>query len=139
MILRREVGSTVERLAVWSKKSRKGPAALSGKGADCDLITAVDIWTLVAVYFYRDVIFVNDLCDFGIVVGFAIHDVAPVTPHCTNVEQDGFVVSLGSCERLFAPFVPLDGLVHRRAQVGRDGAGEGVMGGGGHLSSLSRS
>src|SRR5436190_454112 len=62
LILRREIGSTVEGLAVWSEKSRKRPAALSGKGADCDLITAIDIGTLVAVYFHRDVIFVHDLC-----------------------------------------------------------------------------
>ena len=57
--------------------------------------------------------------DLRVLVGLAVHDVAPVAPDRANVEQDGLVFSLGARKGRLAPRMPLDRLMARRAQVGR--------------------
>src|SRR5579863_97193 len=94
MVVRREISSTVERFAVGSKKRRQRPATLPADRTDGDLIAAIDVGTLVAVYLYGDEMLVHDLRDFGIVVGLPVHHVAPVAPDRADVEQDRFVLAL---------------------------------------------
>ena len=116
-VIGREIRAAVKGMAVGREKNRQRPAARAGDGRHRELITAVHIGPLVAIDLDRDKVLVDDLGGVGVFVGFAVHDVAPMTPHRANVEQDGLVLALRRGERLFAPLVPLDGLMHRRAQV----------------------
>src|SRR5580700_9193274 len=81
---------------------------------------------------------VDDLSNLGIVVGFAVHYVAPVAPDRADVQQDRFVLALRNGKGFLAPFVPLNGLMHSGAQVGGRRLGEGVERLGGHGLSVSR-
>src|SRR5579863_10130049 len=132
MIVRRKICSTVEGLAVGGEKCSQWPAALSANRTDCDLIATVNVGTFITIDLHCDETLVDDVCNFGIVVRLAVHHVAPVTPHCANVEQDGLVLALGDGKGLLAPLVPLDRLVHGGTQVGGRRLGQGVEGGGGH-------
>ena len=100
------------------------------------MIAAVDVRPLIAIDLDGDKAFVHDVRDISIVVGLAIHNVAPVAPDRSDIEQDGLVLALSDRKRLFSPFMPLDGLMHGRAQVRRRSAGKGVEGLGGHAFSL---
>jgi len=55
-----------------------------------------------------------------------------VAPHRADFEQHGLVLPPSGSERVFTPFVPLDGLVHGGSQVGGRRASEGVVGRSGH-------
>jgi hypothetical protein len=138
MILRREVGAAVERLAIGGEESSERPSALSADGLHGGLVSAIDIGTLVAVDFHGDEMLIDDRGNFGIVVGLAIHHMTPVAPNRADVEQHWLVLAPSSGEGLRAPLVPVNGLMHGRAQVGGRGAGEGVERRGGHSPSLSR-
>src|ERR1700730_10306266 len=76
----RKIGSSVEGLALGSEKSSKWPASLPADGAHRHLITAVNIGALITIHLHRHEALIHLLRDFGIVIGFAIHDVAPVAP-----------------------------------------------------------
>ena len=117
LIVGRKVGSTVKRMAIGSEKDGQRPAAGAGDGRDCKLIAAVDVRPLVAIDLHRDEFAIDDLGDVGALVGFAVHDVTPVAPHRADVEQDGLVLALRLGEGFLAPLMPLDGLMHGRAQV----------------------
>src|SRR4029077_19415361 len=54
VVVRREIGAAVKRLAVWREKRGQRPTTLSADGAHRHLITAVDVGTLVAIHFHRD-------------------------------------------------------------------------------------
>src|SRR5258705_13907082 len=87
LIVRRKIGAAIKRLAVRKQKTGKRPAALPGKGADGGLAACVDIRALVAVYFYRYKMFVNDFGDVSALVAFPFDDVAPMAPHRADVQQ----------------------------------------------------
>src|SRR5271167_1309555 len=131
-----EIRAAVERLAIGSEKGGERPSALPADGLHRNLITAVNVGTLVAIDLHRDEVLVDDGSDFRIVVGFAVHHMAPVAPHGADVEQHGLVVALCGGESVLTPLAPLNGLMHGGTQVGGGCAGEGVEGGGGHASSL---
>src|SRR5579864_2327320 len=139
VVVGREIGSPIKRLSVRSEKGSKRPAALPADGLNCNLITAVNIGTFVAIDLNGDEALIDDLRDFRILVGFAVHHVTPMTPHRSDVEQDGLVLPLGDLECLVTPFMPLDRLMHGGAQVGGGGAGEGVEDFGLHDSSVTAS
>src|SRR5215831_19126258 len=80
VIVGREVGSAVKRLAVGGEKCSQRPSALAGDGTDSDLVAAVDVGTLVTIDFHGDETLVDNGGDLGTVVGFAIHDMTPVAP-----------------------------------------------------------
>src|SRR6266705_6435532 len=67
---------------------------------------------------------------------FTVHHMAPMAPHCANVEQDRLVLPLGLLERFLTPLMPANGLVHGRAQVRGRSVREGVQGIDAHNSSL---
>src|SRR5438105_9885741 len=62
--------------------------------------------------------FVDNLSDFGVLVGFAVDDMAPVAPDGANIQEDGLVFGFGAGKGGVAPFVPVDGLMRGGAQVG---------------------
>src|SRR5205823_12518915 len=102
----------------------------------CNLIAAVDVRPLIAVDFYRNEPLIDYLRGLSIIVRFPVHDVAPVTPDCPNVQQDRLILAASRGKCLLPPFVPLDRLMHGRAQVRGRGFGKRVEGLGGHSSSL---
>src|SRR5438094_7824432 len=61
---------------------------------------------------------------------------APMAPHGADVEQDGFVLPPGRGKRFFAPLVPVNRLVHGRAQIGGGSFRKSVEGLRGHKASL---
>ena len=111
LVFGREIGAAEKRLAVGEKESGERPAALFGNRADGGLVAGIHIGTLVAVDFDGHEIVVDDFRDFGILVTFAVDDVAPVAPDSANVEEDGFVFRLGASKSGIVPFVPVNRLV----------------------------
>jgi len=91
-----------------SEKSGERPSTLAADGADRGLVAAVDIGTLVAVHLHGDEMLIHNGRDFRIVVGLAVHHMAPVAPHGANVEQHGLILaprdanasSPHSCQRM---------------------------------------
>src|SRR5215471_11708147 len=124
MIIGREIGSAEEWATIRSKKRGEWPATLSADRRNSGLIAAIDIGTLVAIHLHCDELVVDDRGDLRIVVRLAIHYMAPVAPHGANVEQNGLVLLLRLAKGLVTPLMPLDGLMHGRAQISRRGARE---------------
>ena len=128
LIVGREIGAAEKGFAVGKQKTGERPTALAGDGADRGLVAGVDVGALVAIDFYGDEMFVNDFRDLGVLVAFAVDDVAPVAPHGADIEEDGLVLGFGSGEGGVAPFVPVDGLVGGRAQIRAGGIFQAVLG-----------
>ncbi len=116
-VVRRKIGAAVKRLAVRSKKRGQRPSALAAHSAHGSLIPAVDIRPLIAIDLHRDEMFVHNRGNFRIIVGLAIHDVAPVAPHRANIEQHRLVLALRRAKGFLTPLMPMNRLVHRRSQV----------------------
>src|SRR5215813_653540 len=114
-IVRREVGSTVKRLALGTQKDREWPASSSRDSRDSKLVTAVNIRPLVAVNFHRDEFAIDELGGLRALVRLAVHHVAPMAPHCPNVEQNWLVFLLRRREGFLAPFAPANRLMHCRS------------------------
>jgi len=76
------------------------------------------IGALIAIDLHGDEMRVHNGSYFGIIIGLAVHYVAPMTPNCTDVEQHRLILAPCGFECLRAPFVPLNGLVHGRTQIG---------------------
>src|SRR5271163_336201 len=51
-VCRRKIRSAIKGLAIGSKKRGKWPSALPGERGDRQLVAAVNIWTLVPIYFH---------------------------------------------------------------------------------------
>ena len=97
------------------------PSALPADGRNSGLVARIHIGPLVAIDLDGDKVLVDDAGHLRILVGFAVHDVAPVAPHRADVQQNRLVFRLGAGKRSLAPRMPLHRLVPRRAQVGGRG------------------
>ena len=131
-IRRGEVRAPIKRFAVGSEKRRQRPPALSRQRGHRHLIAAVNIGTLVPIHLYRDVMLVDDRRHVGIVIRLTIHHMTPVTPHRADIQKHRLIRRTSRRKSFLTKFVPLNGLMHRRTQIGRRGAGEGVWGRRGH-------
>ena len=60
--------------------------------------------------------------ELGILVGLAVHDMAPVAPDRADVEQHRLVGGLGRRERLGAPGIPVNRLMGGRLEIGGAGS-----------------
>ena len=120
----RKIRASEERLAIGGQEGRQRPAALPADGLHRRLVTAVYVGPLVTVNLYGDEALVDQLCQFRIFIRLAIHHMTPMAPDRANIEQDGFVFALGFVECLCSPLMPLNWLVHGRAQVRRRGVRE---------------
>src|SRR5579884_3540231 len=92
LITWRKVRSAVVRPALRGQKCGERPSTLS---ADCihgNLVTTVDIGSLVAVNLDGYEILVDDLRGLRVVIRLAVHDMAPVAPDRTDIKQYGFVL-----------------------------------------------
>ena len=119
MIFRGKVGSAKEWTPIGSEECGERPSTLSADGLNGSLIPTIHIGALVAIHLDRNIILINELRDLRILVGFAIHYVAPVTPDGTNIEQHRLVLALGLLEGIGAPLMPFDRLMHGRTQIRR--------------------
>ena len=117
-VVGREIGAAEVGPAVGSEKCGQRPAALAADGRDRGLVARIHIGPLVAIHLDGDKMLVDERGDLRVLVGLAVHDVAPVAPDGANVEQDGLVFGLGARKGRFAPRMPLHRLMARRAQVG---------------------
>ena len=124
----RKVGAAVEHLAGGREKGRQRPAALPGQRLHRPLVAGVDVRPLVPVHLDADEVLVQELGECRILVGLAVHHVAPVAPDGADVEQHGAVLRAGGLEGLVAPGIPVDGLMGGGLQVGRGGGPEAVRG-----------
>src|SRR6266481_2302914 len=127
LVFGREIGAAEKRFAVGEKESGERPAALFGNRADGGLVAGIHIGTLVAVDFDGHETVVDDFRDFGILVAFAVDDMAPVAPDGTDIEEDRFVFRLGASKSGIVPFVPVNRLVRGGAQVGAGGIFQAVF------------
>ena len=112
------VGSAEVGSSVGGEKGGQGPSSLAADGRDGRLVTRIHVRPFVAVHFHRDIKLIDEGGDLRVLVGLAVHDVAPVAPDGANVQQDWLVLGLGEGKGRRAPGMPLDGLMARRAQVG---------------------
>ena len=117
LLARGEISAAIEWLAIRRKKGCERPSTLSTDCADGGLIAAIDVGTFIAIHLHCNKTLIDDLREFSVVIGFAIHHMAPMAPHCANVQQDRFVLPLRRSKSFFSPLVPLHRLMHRRAQV----------------------
>src|SRR5713226_9130773 len=122
-----EIGAAEKGFAVGEQKTGERPAALAGNGADRGLIARINVGALVAIHFYGDKVFVDDFGDFGVLVAFAVDDVAPVAPDGADIKEDGLVLGFGAGEGGVAPFVPVDGLVRGGAKIRAGGVFQAVF------------
>ena len=133
---RRKISATVKGPAVGKQKTGKRPAALAGNGVDRGLVARVHVGAFVAIHFHGNKQAIDQRGERGIVVAFAVNDVAPVAPYRADIEQNGFVVRARAGKSLFSPFMPIDGLVRRRAQVGTRGLRQPIGLGIGNVTGL---
>src|SRR5260221_9590854 len=122
LILGRKIRAAEKRFAVGHQKAGERPTALAADGADGGLVAGIDVRAFVAVHFYGNEMLVDDFGDGGIFVAFAVNDVAPVAPDGADVEENGLVLRFREAESVFAPFVPVDGLVGGGTEVGASGS-----------------
>src|SRR5882762_5993773 len=87
LVVGREIRAAKKGFAVGKQKTGEGPAALSGNGADSGLVAGVNVGALVAIDLHGDEMFVDDFRDFGVLVAFAVDDVAPVAPDGADIEE----------------------------------------------------
>jgi hypothetical protein len=123
----REVGPAVEDLALGGEEGGEWPAALLDQELDGALVARVHVGPLVAVHLDADEMPVEEVGERRVLVGLAVHHVAPVAPDGADVEQHGSVGAARGVERVGSPGEPVDGLVRGALQVGRRGAGEAVL------------
>ena len=95
----RKVGAAVEHFAGRREKGRQRPAALPGERLHRPLVAGVDVRTLVPVHLDADEMLVEELGEGRILVGLAVHHVAPVTPDGADVEQHRAVLRAGGLRR----------------------------------------
>src|SRR6266700_1283717 len=86
MVTRREIGATVEGTPIRSKEDGHGPATLSSESLHSLHIDAINIRSLLAVYFDRDKVLIHDGRDIFVLKGFALHHMAPVAGRVAYTE-----------------------------------------------------
>jgi hypothetical protein len=83
------------------------------------LVPGVHVRTLVTVDLDADPLPVEDLCYLRILIGLVVHDVAPMAPHRSDVEQNRPILGARVLERLRSPREPLDGLILGGSEIRR--------------------
>ena len=99
-LVRRQVGGAGEDVARRCEKRGRRPAA--------HVVALVDVGANVVVDAHRHVVTIDDVDHARVGVGGLVHDVAPVTPHRGDGEQDRTPNRPGFVERLLRPRAPVD-------------------------------
>ena len=125
----RKVGSGKEGAQAGGEPDAHGPAALSvvegGGGGHVDL---VEVGPLLAVNLDVHEQAVHDGGDGGVFEALAFHHMAPVAGGVADGEEDGAVLLAGELEGVWAPFVPVNGVVGVLLEVGAAGMEQAVGG-----------
>src|SRR5690349_20623053 len=126
LAVRRKVGAAEEDLSVRREKGRERPAPLRGERLDRALVPNIYVRRLVSIDLDTDEVLVEEGRNLWILVGLAVHNMAPMTPDGADIEEHRFVGSLCLGEGFGSPRIPVDGLVRCGLKVGRSGRGQAV-------------
>jgi hypothetical protein len=114
---RGEVRPTVEGFALGREEHRHRPAAVTGQDLDRLHVHVVDVGSLLAVYLHAHEVLVHECGGVRVLEGLPLHDVAPVAGGVPDGEEDWTVLGAGPRKGLFAPRVPVDGIVRVLQQI----------------------
>ena len=117
-VLRWEIGSAIERLAIWGEKHRHRPAAATDQHLHRIHIDFINIRPFFPVNLDIDEQLIHQRGNVFVLKGLVRHNVAPVARRIANAQQNRFVFSLGFGKSLCAPRVPVHRVVGMLEQVG---------------------
>ena len=115
----REIGAADKRLQPRRQENIERPAAAAGRRLHESHVNAIDIRTLFAVDLDADKTRVQEGRDFFVLERLALHHVAPVAGRIADREEDRLFLAARFVEGLFAPRIPVDGIMRVLEQVGR--------------------
>ena len=118
-VRRGEVRAPQEHFTGGRQERRERPAAFPGERPHLSLVATIHFGVLVPVDLDRDEILGEQARDLRVDVRPLVHDVAPVAPGGSDVEQDRAAGPLGELERFGAPRMPVDRLFGGAAEVRR--------------------
>ena len=102
-------------LTGWPEYQRL--ASYVGRASPIDILGALDLgnefWGCVKIDLYSYEALIDELGSLGVVVGIAIHQVAPRTPHCTDIQKDRSIKFLRALKGVATPRIPVDRLPAR--------------------------
>src|SRR5216684_8938492 len=137
-VFRRKIRSAKKWFPIRRKKRGERPSALPGNCADGGLIARVHVGPLVAIYFHGDVKLIDHGRDFWIVVTFAVNYVAPVAPHCADIEQDRLFRGASFLKSFLAPLMPVHRLMRGGTEIRAGGVFQAIFSRGRHVCPLYR-
>ena len=79
-----------------------------GCGPAIILVTVGDVGARVLIDFDQDVALVQQADNNWVAIGDVVHDMAPVAPHCFQVEQDEFMFRTCLPEGRIRPGLPVE-------------------------------
>jgi hypothetical protein len=124
--LRREVGASIERLALRREEDGQRPASGPGERLDRAHVDLVDVGPFLAIDLHVDVELVHQRRRGRVLEGLALHHVTPMAGRVPDREKDGHVLAAGPIAGFFAPRVPIDGVMGVLQEVRTDFARESV-------------
>src|SRR5258706_6182189 len=99
IVVRWEVRPAEEHFTLGREERRERPATLSAQRLDGALIARVDVRPFVAVHLDAHEIAIQDLGDARILVGLAVHHVAPMAPDGADIEENRLLLRARPRER----------------------------------------
>ena len=128
----REVCAAVEGHEVGREEDRQGPAAVARHHLDGVHVDLVEVGALFAVNLDVDEVLVHESRDVFVLERLALHHVTPVARRVADAQEYRLVFALRARERLFAPRVPVHGVVRVlqkvRARLAREAVRVLVLG-----------
>ena len=122
-----EIRAAKEDFPVGREERRERPAALATQRLHGALVASIHVRPFIAVDLDAHEVAIEDLRDARVLVRLTVHDVAPMAPDSTDVEQDRLVLAVRTGESGFPPREPMDGLVRGGFEVGGCFGGQRVQ------------
>ena len=116
-LVARNVGAAEVRPPIRREKRGQRPPSLPADRRHRRLVARVHIRSLIAIDLHGHKMLIDERGHLGVFIRFAIHHVAPVAPHRSNVEKNRLVFSLRARECSLAPRMPFHRLMSRGAQI----------------------
>ena len=118
-VLLRYVGRREKRLSSRGHDHIERPPAVSPREHVADgHVDVVYVGALLPVHLHRNEGFVHEPGHFGVLEGFALHDVAPVAGRVSYREEYRPVLPFRRLKRLVSPRIPVDGVFRVLEKVG---------------------
>ena len=112
-----EIHSAEEGFTFGREPDVEGPATVAGQRLHERHVDVIDVGAFLPVHLDGDKMLIELGGDGFVRKGLFGHDVAPVAGAVADGEEDGFVLGLGLGEGLFAPRIPVHGIVGVLTQV----------------------